>query len=156
MTCILTNRSDPLDNTQATHALSPCSVHTGFADNIMRLSIAGLRYWRDLGLQPVGGKKDITAFVICEVGDGIKRAADTFLRQMEETYEVSRDKRSSACLILANKRCRLGSHRAGETAMSVNGVVSIPLAGFADTIGMTILPLLFQPTLYSWSRIGTA
>ena len=54
----------------------------------MRLSIAGLRYWRELGLQPVGGQKDITAIVVCEVADGMRRAAADLLRNMADMYEV--------------------------------------------------------------------
>ena len=58
----------------------------------MQLSIAGLRYWRQLGLQPVGGRKNLEAFVICEVDEGSVRAARTFLTQMAEVYEVSPSK----------------------------------------------------------------
>lgn len=60
----------------------------------MRLSVAGLRYWRELGLQPVGGKKDITAFVVGEMGDGSQRAASGFLQSMGELYQVSVSPRS--------------------------------------------------------------
>ena len=55
----------------------------------MRLSIAGLRYWRELGLEPLGGRKNITAFVICDVSDASSRAATRFLRGIGEVYEVS-------------------------------------------------------------------
>ena len=58
---------------------------------VLRLSIAGLRYWCELGLQPVGGQKSISALIVSEVGDGMKRAAALFLARMAEVYQVKVD-----------------------------------------------------------------
>ena len=55
----------------------------------MRLSIAALKYWSELGLQSVGGRKDVTAIAVCEPGDGMQRSARAFLRRTGEVYEVS-------------------------------------------------------------------
>ena len=62
---------------------------------VLRLSIAGLRYWCELGLQPVGGQKNISALIVCEVGDGMKRAAALFLARMAEVYHVRTDECAS-------------------------------------------------------------
>lgn len=55
----------------------------------MQLSASGLRYWSELGLQAVGGRKDVAGLVICEVGEGIVSAAKTFLRRMSKVFDVS-------------------------------------------------------------------
>ncbi len=127
-------------------ALSQCNVHAGYSGNVMRLSIAGLRYWNELGLEPVGGRKDITAFVVCEVGDGYRRAAVDLLRRMQGLYVV-------CCLFHYNSRflltcmqeCRLGTHSQGEAPMASEGVIAIPAAGFADSIGRSLLGLIDGP-----------
>jgi hypothetical protein len=55
----------------------------------MQLGSAGLRYWSELGLQPVGGRKDVAGLVICELGEGNVRAAKSFLARMGSIFNVS-------------------------------------------------------------------
>ena len=109
--CLLTTGTE-------TKALSHCTIHAGLANNIAKISVASLRYWRQLGLQPSGGRKDVTAYVVCEVGAGITRAATTFLQSVGEAYGG----------------CLLGTHTAGQAGASRGGVVSVPSAGYIDCI----------------------
>lgn len=66
--------------------LGSCNVHAGFAGNVMRLSIAGIQYWRQLGLSPVGDEKEVEAMVATTTGSGMKRAAELFLAEMEKVW----------------------------------------------------------------------
>jgi hypothetical protein len=65
------------------------NIHAGFAGYVTRLSIASLSYWRQLGLVPVGGKKDVSAVMICDAGEDSKRAAERLMTKLGATYEVS-------------------------------------------------------------------
>jgi len=44
--------------------LPPCNIHTGFQGNVIRLSSASLRYWSELGLQPLSGPKNVKAVIV--------------------------------------------------------------------------------------------
>jgi hypothetical protein len=68
--------------------LPPCQIHVGYSGNACELSVAALEYWRQLGVQPVGGKKDVTAFVVCDSAEGDVQAAKTFLQRSIDTYQV--------------------------------------------------------------------
>jgi hypothetical protein len=69
--------------------LAMVNIHAGFAGYVTRLSIASLNYWRQMGLAPVGGKKDVSAVMICDAGEDSKRAAERLMRKLGATYEVS-------------------------------------------------------------------
>jgi hypothetical protein len=69
-------------------ALLPCQIHVGLHGNVCQMGISALRYWRQLGLQPVGGKKDARALVVCDVDEGAVNAAKRFLQSLSATYEV--------------------------------------------------------------------
>jgi hypothetical protein len=66
-----------------------CRVSAGFAGKVMQLSIAGLRYWNQLGLEPSGGKKDLSAFVICTIDEAAVLTAKRFLSDISSAYQVS-------------------------------------------------------------------
>jgi len=70
------------------HALSPCSVHTGFQGHVIQLSMASLRYWSELGLQPLSGPKNIKAVIVTrhqEDEGRARRLADS----LRNVYTVS-------------------------------------------------------------------
>lgn len=69
-------------------SLPACQMHVGYSGNVCELSVSVLRYWRQLGVQPVGGRKDISVLVVCDPSEGDVRAARAFLRRTVETYEV--------------------------------------------------------------------
>lgn len=92
----------------ASYALSPANVNVGLGGNVLQLSAAGLRYWRELGLMPAGGQKDVTAYVVCEPGEG-ERLAASFLRDIGDVYTSH----------------LLGKHEAG-TAEGTDGVIAVP------------------------------
>ncbi|KAK4686309.1 hypothetical protein P7C73_g3822, partial [Tremellales sp. Uapishka_1] len=85
--------------------LAACSIHTGFTGNVMQLSIAALRYWRELGLQPVSGQKNVLAYILCEPFEA--QAAEELLRALAENYQA----------------CQLGDHKPGNSSVSKNGIV---------------------------------
>lgn len=69
-------------------ALSPCNIHTGFQGHVIQLSIASLRYWSELGLQPLSGPKNIKAVVLArhqEDEGRARRLADS----LRNVYTVS-------------------------------------------------------------------
>lgn len=87
----LTSFADP------SRPLPPCQIHVGYGGNVCQLSIASLRYWAQLGLQPVGGPKDIKALIVCSSESGTIRAAKTFLERISAAYEASLCHRLHCC-----------------------------------------------------------
>lgn len=77
------------EKTKAVHTMPMCRVSAGFAGKVMQFSIAGLRYWKQLGLEPSGGKKDLSAFVICTVDETAVSTAKCFLSDISSVYQVS-------------------------------------------------------------------
>lgn len=69
-----------------TYTLPQANVNVGFGSAVMRISVAALRYWRELGLEPAGGPKDIKTFAICDPGEDSERLAASFLADMSEVY----------------------------------------------------------------------
>lgn len=68
--------------------LPQSQIHVGYNGNVCQLSIASLRYWRQLGLQPVGGPKNVKAIVACTSESGSVRTAKSFLKDVGDMYEV--------------------------------------------------------------------
>lgn len=56
--------------------LNQGNVHAGYNGRIMSLSIAGVQFWQQLGLSPLGGQKHLEVSVICSDEPGAKRAAE--------------------------------------------------------------------------------
>lgn len=83
--------------------MTPCNVHVGFHHNVMSLPIAGLRYWRELGLQPVGGPKNVKAFVMFDERTGLGSLAREFLVRMSRAYQV--------CFLLFSNVAELKGYR---------------------------------------------
>lgn len=73
-----------------------CDIHLGFRGNVMRMSIASLRYWRELDLQPLGGDKDVKAIALVE-GQEHLLAAKQVCTRFGDTYKVS-GSRITLCL----------------------------------------------------------
>jgi hypothetical protein len=71
-------------------ALDTSAVHVGFAGNVMRIDASGLGFWRQLGLSPVGGEKDVTSVAICLPGDGNMQLADVLLKGVERAWASMR------------------------------------------------------------------
>jgi hypothetical protein len=69
-------------------ALLTCSVHTGFQGNVIQLSGAALRYWSELGLQPLSGPKDIKAVIVTSHGEDEGRAR-RLANSVRAAYSVS-------------------------------------------------------------------
>ena len=68
-------------------AFKQCDIHLGFNGNAMRMSIASLRYWRELDLQPLGGKKDIKVIALVEGLDRME-AGKQICTRLGHTYRV--------------------------------------------------------------------
>ena len=82
------NLSDLARISEIPLSLPPCSIHTGFQGNVIQLSGASLRYWSELGLQPLSGPKDMKIIIVTRHAEDEARAralADS-LRTM---YSVS-------------------------------------------------------------------
>ncbi|CAK9787437.1 hypothetical protein CC85DRAFT_330771 [Cutaneotrichosporon oleaginosum] len=92
------------------YSLEQPSVHVGYGSNVMRVNVAALRYWRELGLMPSGGPKDLAAFVICAPGAYNVQRAQTFLTDISEVFEAN----------------RLGTLVAGAHELATDGVAAVP------------------------------
>lgn len=65
-----------------------CDIHLGFRGNVMRMSIASLRYWRELDLQPLGGEKDVKVIALVEDLNDVDIAKQICAR-LGDTYKVN-------------------------------------------------------------------
>lgn len=116
-------------------AFSQCTIHAGFRGNVIRLSIAALRYWRELDLQPLSGSKDIKAVVLHDRADGDVSSRKDFIR-LASTYKVSMCRRGHACLfVLADQgqslglgECNLDSAFGNAGLMNAQGKKGTPIA----------------------------
>jgi len=66
--------------------LTPCNIHVGLRDTVCQVAISALLYSGQLGIQPLGGEKDVSALLLAESDDW--RSKD-FLSSMSRIYEVS-------------------------------------------------------------------
>jgi len=78
--------ADGIGGHSKSYGLPAANVNVGYGGTVMRITAAGLRYWRELGLAPAGGPKNITAYAVCEPGDEAVRTAATFLKDIGEVY----------------------------------------------------------------------
>lgn len=101
-----------------TFALAQPAVNVGFGSSVMRLNVAGLRYWRELGLAPAGGPKDLALFVVCEPGEYHIQRAKVFLSDISEVYAAH----------------RLGSMSAGTHESAPDGVAATSTAELSATV----------------------
>lgn len=69
-------------------SLAPCAIHTGYHNRLVQISIAALRYWPELGLQPLSGPKDIKATIIVETAED-RPAARHLAEKLGDSYAVS-------------------------------------------------------------------
>jgi hypothetical protein len=56
--------SDLADSESTPLELPPCSIHTGYQGHVIQLSAASLRYWSELGLQPLSGPKNLKVVTV--------------------------------------------------------------------------------------------
>lgn len=80
-----TNDAQPED--QPDGLLKQCNIHAGFQGNVIRLSIAALRYWRELDLQPVSGPKNLKAVVVNHGGVPVESLSAS-VKLLIKTYQV--------------------------------------------------------------------
>ncbi|KIR98801.1 hypothetical protein L804_03416 [Cryptococcus deuterogattii 2001/935-1] len=111
------------------NAASPSTPH------IIRLSIAALSYWSQLGLEPQGGKKDVKIFIVCRdsdealgkmLGEGVKLG-----------WEEERFGKAEFSGIVKGKMEDFGELATGITDQS---------SGSVNTIVNTIVCLLTPPS----------
>jgi hypothetical protein len=99
------------------YTLEQPPMHVGWGSNVMRINVAGLRFWRELGLMPSGGPKDLSAFVVCAPGDSNVKRAQEFLADMGEVFEAN----------------RLGTLVAGTHELATDGVAAVPSVELSST-----------------------
>ncbi|KAL7424544.1 hypothetical protein Q5752_000228 [Cryptotrichosporon argae] len=124
------------------------AVNVGFGGSVMRVSVAALGYWRELGLQPAGGQKNVAAFVLCDAT--LAAASGAVLSRTAEAYEAS----------------HLGRHENGEAIDSKDGVIVAATSDARDRIAAlceaaivpTIVYVVFHdadlPTVASWLALS--
>ncbi|KAL9608262.1 MAG: hypothetical protein Q9167_006898 [Letrouitia subvulpina] len=67
-------------------------------ENLMEIATPALRFWEELGLAPVSGSKNVTAFCIYPDQDAMRRSVSTFLDTLGTSYQS----------------CKLGLHVRGS------------------------------------------
>lgn len=101
-----------------TYSLPQAAVNVGFGSSVMRINVAGLRYWRELGLAPSGGPKDLAAFVVCAPGEYNIQRASELLSDMAEVYAAH----------------RLGTLSVGSHELVVDGIAAVPSVEVGATV----------------------
>lgn len=77
---------------KSVQALDAPMISIGKGDAIIQVLPTGLRFWEKLGLDPKGGRKDLSAFVIYEdEGEGRQALVETWLTDVCGAYQVSCD-----------------------------------------------------------------
>ena len=101
--------------------LPPPHVVVRRGDSAMEILPVALGFWEALGLGPLAGSKDVTAFCVYPPGNGLRGAADGFLDRIGSAY----------------KGCRLGDHTKGDAAGFSGGLVPVSIHA-PDPGGTTI------------------
>lgn len=75
------------DKDKALHPLEDPLISIGKGDAIVQLKPPALRFWDKLGLDPKGGKKDLSAFVLFE--DDVERGiqVDNWIKSVRNVYQ---------------------------------------------------------------------
>lgn len=64
-------------------------VAVGFQGKILKVTSEALPFWQKIRLEPVGGKKDVAAFVVYEsTGAGLNACVSRWLANIGREYEV--------------------------------------------------------------------
>ncbi|WWD19869.1 hypothetical protein CI109_104337 [Kwoniella shandongensis] len=107
-----------LDSETNIRSLTQPHIHTGFANNVAKLTIPSLEYWSELGLQPAGGRKDVQAVLVCEAGGGIAELGKGFLGMLAQSYRDG----------------GFGSHDHARPDLTNEGVITAPLDGIPEAV----------------------
>lgn len=102
ITQLLASNDNSIPDLRASGNCPPCAIHTGLAGNVTKLSIASLRFWRELGLQPLSGPKNARMFAIVDAGKKARPACVNYLERMSSAYKVSGTMRSAK--LMTNNR----------------------------------------------------
>ena len=81
-------------------------------ESLMEVSATALEFWKELGLGPVHGSKDISAFCLCPDNEVLRCGAQSLLEAVGQTY----------------LSLRLGTHTAGHPTLEdyASGIVTFP------------------------------
>ena len=85
-------------------------------DTTMDISSTALEFWKELGLGPLHGSKDVTAFCICPNNPMFRRGAENFIDAIGQTY----------------LSLRLGSHSSGHPALKKYSGGLVAFSSFTD------------------------
>ena len=108
--------------------------------------MSALLYSRQLGVQPLGGEKDVSALVMAESDDC---RAKSFLSDMGRIYEVCVV--HPGCSGLTVQTYNFGVHRTAKHSLAKKGIISLPAAGFADTLCQLEFPSIARELTASCS-----
>lgn len=91
----------------------PPDVLVRRGESLMEISSAALDFWKELGLSPMNGSKDIIAFCLYPDTEMLHRGAQSLLEAISQTY----------------LSLKLGVHTAGHPALKdyPSGLVAIPV-----------------------------
>lgn len=65
-------------------------ISIGKGDAVIQVLLTAIQFWEKLGLDPIGGRKDLSAFVLFEdVGGQTQALVDTCVTNLRSTYQVS-------------------------------------------------------------------
>ena len=103
--------SSSTSNANSPRLLATSTIKVRRGESIMDMSFAAMEYWRELGIKPLHGNKNITAFCLCPDDEVYRTRSAKFLREMSDAY----------------RNLNLGSHYLGDTKLPLytNGIVPI-------------------------------
>ena len=96
----------------STKLLQPPDVLVKRGETLMDISSTALKFWKELGLRPVEGPKNVTAFCLCPDIPMLRRGAKMLLDAVGQTY----------------MSLRLGTHSTGHSLLKAyaSGLVTFP------------------------------
>lgn len=82
--------ADTSEESQPLEPLEPPMISIGKGDAVIQVMPTALRFWEKLGLDPKGGRKDFSAYVLYEDDGGEQRQTlvDMWLANVSNVYQV--------------------------------------------------------------------
>ncbi|KAI9591839.1 hypothetical protein BDF19DRAFT_453632 [Syncephalis fuscata] len=102
-------------------------------EQALALSVAAIRFWEALRLEPYGGKKALIPIMVCPVGEAMETSARQLIKEVGAVYEA----------------CLLGTHRA------TNGLEVVPAILLPSMMGESIHDRQLRSLSAAFDKLGS-
>ncbi|KAG9090512.1 hypothetical protein FRC06_001023, partial [Ceratobasidium sp. 370] len=105
----------------------------GHSGQVTQMSSSALRFWNTVGLEPVGGVKDVVAFAVFEGSGDVEeeRMVERWLEKVAKVYESR----------------KLGKHELGECENTKKGVVQVRWNSTTKTLPNLVFYIILPPSI---------